>query len=74
MKTRVSLKYFVHDCRKPLEKEEGTRNLQNINIISKISISNIIPTSVRPYNTRNASNIPQFKAKHNFFEILFNYQ
>ena len=28
---------------------------------------NIIPTSARPYNTRNANNIPQFKVKHNFF-------
>ena len=27
---------------------------------------NIIPTSVRRYNTRNANNIPQFKVKHNF--------
>ena len=29
---------------------------------------NIIPTSVRPCNTRNANNIPQFKVKHNFFQ------
>ena len=29
---------------------------------------NIIPTSVRPYNTRNANNIPQFKVKHIFFQ------
>ena len=29
---------------------------------------NIIPTSVRPYNTRNANNIPQYKVKHNFFQ------
>ena len=28
---------------------------------------NIIPTSVRPYNTRNANDIPQFKVKHTFF-------
>ena len=28
---------------------------------------NIIPTSVRPCNTRNANNIPQFKVKHNCF-------
>ena len=28
---------------------------------------NIIPTSVKPYNKRNAGNIPQFKVKHNFF-------
>ena len=32
---------------------------------------NIIPTSVRPYNTRNANNIPQFKVKHNFFKNSF---
>ena len=32
---------------------------------------NIIPTSVRPYNTRNANNIPQFKVKHNFFQNSF---
>ena len=29
---------------------------------------NIIPTSVRPYNTRNANNFSQFKVKHNFFQ------
>ena len=28
---------------------------------------NIIPTSVRTYNTRNANSIPQFKVNHNFF-------
>ena len=32
---------------------------------------NIIPTSVRPCNTRNANNIPQFKVKHNFFQNSF---
>ena len=32
---------------------------------------NIIPTSVRPCNIRNANNIPQFKVKHNFFKNLF---
>ena len=32
---------------------------------------NIISTSVRPCNTRNANNIPQFKVKHNFFKNLF---
>ena len=32
---------------------------------------NIIPTSVRSYNTRNANNIPQFKVKHNFFQNSF---
>ena len=32
---------------------------------------NIIPTSVRPYNTRNANNIPQFKVKHIFFKNSF---
>ena len=32
---------------------------------------NIIPTFVRPYNTRNANNIPQFKVKHNFFKNSF---
>ena len=32
---------------------------------------NTIPTSVRPYNTRNANNIPQFKVQHNFFQNLF---
>ena len=32
---------------------------------------NIIPTSVRPCNTRNANNIPQFKVKHNFFKNSF---
>ena len=32
---------------------------------------NIIPTSVRPYNTRNANNIPQFEVKHNFFKNSF---
>ena len=32
---------------------------------------NIGPTSVRPYNTRNANNIPQFKVKHNFFKNSF---
>ena len=30
---------------------------------------NTIHTSVRPYNIRNANNIPQFKAKHNFSNI-----
>ena len=32
---------------------------------------NIIPTSVRPYNTRNTNNIPQFKVKHIFFKNSF---
>ena len=32
---------------------------------------NIIPTSVRPYNTSNANDIPQFKVKHNFFQNSF---
>ena len=32
---------------------------------------NIIPTSVRPCNTRNANNIPRFKVKHNFFKNPF---
>ena len=32
---------------------------------------NIIPTSVRPYNTRNANIIPQFKVKHVFFQNSF---
>ena len=32
---------------------------------------NIISTSVRPYNTRNANNVPQFKVKHNLFKKLF---
>ena len=32
---------------------------------------NIVLTSVRPYNTRNANNIPQFKVKHNFFKNSF---
>ena len=32
---------------------------------------NIIPTFVRPYNTRNANNIPLFKVKHNFFKNSF---
>ena len=32
---------------------------------------NIIPTSVRPYNTRNANNIPQFEVKHNLFKNSF---
>ena len=32
---------------------------------------NIIATPVRPYNTRNANNIPQFKVKHNFFKNSF---
>ena len=31
---------------------------------------NILPTSVRPCNTRNANN-PQFKVKHNFFKNSF---
>ena len=32
---------------------------------------NIIPTSVRPCNTRNANNISWFKVKHNFSKIHF---
>ena len=32
---------------------------------------NIIPTSVRPYNTRNDDNISHLKVKHNFFRIFF---
>ena len=32
---------------------------------------NIIPVTVRRYNTRNTNNIPQFKTKHDFFEIHF---
>ena len=34
-------------------------------------LSNIIPTSVRPCNTRNANNIPQFTVKHDFFKNSF---
>ena len=32
---------------------------------------NIAPTSVRPYNTRNANNIPQFNVKYNFSQNSF---
>ena len=32
---------------------------------------NIIPTSVSTCNTRNTSNIPLFKVKHNFFQNSF---
>ena len=32
---------------------------------------NIIPTSVRTYNTRNTNNIPLFRIKHNFFRNSF---
>ena len=32
---------------------------------------NVIPTSVRTHNTRNANNIPQFKVKHKFFQNSF---
>ena len=32
---------------------------------------NIIPVTVSRYNTRNTNNIPQFKAKHNFFRNSF---
>ena len=32
---------------------------------------NIVLSSVRPYNTRNANNIPQFKVKHDFFKNSF---
>ena len=32
---------------------------------------NTIPTSPRPYNARIATNIPQFKVKHNFFQNSF---
>ena len=32
---------------------------------------NLIHNSMRPYNIRNANNIPQFKAKHNFFQYSF---
>ena len=32
---------------------------------------NIIPLTVSTYNTRNISNIPQFKVKHNFFRNSF---
>ena len=38
---------------------------------SRKYIFNIISTSVRPCNTRNATNIPQFKVKHNFFRNSF---
>ena len=38
---------------------------------SRKYIFNIIPTSVRPCNTKNATNIPQFKVKHNFFRNSF---
>ena len=31
---------------------------------------NFIPTSVRPYTTKNANNNPQFKLKHNFWNKL----
>ena len=34
-------------------------------------VFNIIPTSARPYNTRNANNFFQFKVKHNFFQNSF---
>ena len=34
-------------------------------------IFNIIPTFVRPYNTRNANNVPQFKVKQFFQKFVF---
>ena len=34
-------------------------------------VFNIIPTSVRPYRTKNANNIPHFKLKHSFFQSSF---
>ena len=56
---------------KPLEKRSWYRKLYCFFKILKNQSSkyvfNIIPISVRPCNTRNANNIPQFKIKHNFF-------
>ena len=34
-------------------------------------LSNIIPTSMSPYITRDTNNIPLFKVKHNFFQNPF---
>ena len=34
-------------------------------------IFDVIPKIIRPYFTRNANNIPNFKVKHNFFNNTF---
>ena len=58
-----------------LEKRRWYRKLCCFNKIFRSQspqyLFNIIPTSVGPYNTRNANNIPQFKVKHNFFKNSF---
>ena len=52
--------------------QETVLILSNIQkLISKISIQYYFPTSVRPCNTRNGNNIPQFKVKHNFSQNYF---
>ena len=50
-----------------MKKEDGAGNCA----ASPQYLFNIIPTSVSPYNTRNANNVPQFIVKHNFFKNLF---
>ena len=49
-------------------------NWEMINFIVLLNLKylfNIIPTSVRPCNTRNTNNIPQFKVKHIFLQTYF---
>ena len=57
-----------------MKKEDGTGNCAACYKYSETTLQyffNIFPTSVRPYNTRNANNIPQFKVKYNFLQNSF---
>ena len=58
-----------------LEKRKWYRKLYCFYKISRHQspkyLFNIIPTSIRPYSTRNANNFSQFKVKHNFFQNSF---
>ena len=72
-------KQFMHVSSKKIQKEiQKFRWYRKLPFIfykilrnqSPEYLFNIIPTSVRPYNT-NANNIPQFKVKHNFLKNCF---
>ena len=61
----------MKSCLETLEKRKWYRKLCCFFKIFRNNpkyLFNFISTSVRPYTTRNANNIHQFKVKHNFFQ------
>ena len=64
-------KLYEELCLETLEKRKWYRKLCCFFKIFRNNpkyLFNFIRTFVRPYTTRNANNIPQFKVKHNFFQ------